>query len=104
MKNLVVYYQLKQNESYDIAVENIESVINNLKAKYIIKGVFVDSFENQSELFELLQKPLSEIDYILMESEPADEFTWQLLNELSRTENFEVKYLRSVFQSVENSK
>lgn len=95
VKKTVIYYQLKHGETAEQGIKYIESVIESLGNQNFIKGVFIDDFESQNELLELLQEQLSEIDILFLDSEPKDEFAWQLLNQLSRTENFHISYFNT---------
>ncbi|MDG4655553.1 hypothetical protein P6P90_04785 [Ectobacillus antri] len=96
MENVVIYYQQKQNESTEKAIHYINTLIKKLENRFVIKGVYIDRFENRNEFVDLLQSPLSEIDYIYLEQEITDEFDKQMLNELSKAENFKIKYFHSI--------
>ncbi|HDR7276606.1 TPA: hypothetical protein QCX06_004188 [Bacillus paranthracis] len=96
MENVVIYYQQKQNEPTEQAIHYINTLIKRLENHFFIKGVYIDQFENRNEFIDLLQSPLSEINYIYLEQEITDEFDKQMLNELSKTENFKIKYFYGI--------
>lgn len=88
--NVVVYCKQKQNESTEATIERVNKLIQQLESYHKIKGVFLDSSEERTELNELLNFNLSSIDYMYIGSKIDDEFDSQLIKELSRTEQFEV--------------
>ncbi|PLR75732.1 hypothetical protein CU633_19405 [Bacillus sp. V3-13] len=96
MENVIIYYQQKRNESTENAIIFIDSLIKNIKTRYNIKGVYIDNFENQNELLELLQSPLADIDYIYLDELPHDEFNWKLINQLARSEGFTIKFFSDI--------
>ena len=83
---------MNHNENTEQAVPRVNELIAKLETHLAIKGVFMDSFDSSNELMEMLNLPLSEIDYIYMK-EIEDEFDNELINHLSRTEHFEIKLI-----------
>lgn len=90
MVNAVIYYHQNQDERFEQAVENINKLIKQIETQHVIKGVFLDSFNERNELVELINSPLSEIDYLFLNKIIEDEFDKQLISELSKTEDFEL--------------
>lgn len=90
MANAVIYYKLDQNESTEQAVPRVNELIEKLQTLHTVRGVFMDLSDSSNELMELLNLPLSEIDYIYLNKEIEDDFDMTLLSELSRTDHFQV--------------
>lgn len=96
VENVIIYYQQEQSESANNAIDLLNSLIDKLKNYYIIKGVFIDPFNSQTEFMEMIQSPLSEIDYLLIDKLPYDEFNKQLILGLSNSENFKIKLFSEI--------
>jgi len=96
MANVAIYYQRKEDESIDEAIKCVNMFIEKIQPLHIIKGVFMDNCGERSQLTDLIDAPLSEIDYIYMETPFNDEFDRQLISQLSRSDKFELKYFDEV--------
>lgn len=92
MVNIIIYYCLNENETNNQAIEEIQKLISKLENKHIIKGVFIDSYNERHELTELLNSCLSNIDFLYLNKKIIDEFDFQLITELARNENFKIEY------------
>jgi hypothetical protein len=94
--NVVIYYQQEENECIEKTIKNINSIIKKLEFQNKIKGVFIDRFGERLEFGELINSPISQIDYIFLNKPLEDDFDNQLLNELARTENFKLFYFSEI--------
>jgi hypothetical protein len=90
--NVVIYYKKERDESTEQAVHLVNSLIQQLEIHHAIKGVFMDLPNESTELMELLNSPIYEIDYIYMNKEVEDEFDRQLISQLLNREKFEIRY------------
>jgi hypothetical protein len=96
VENVVIYYRLKKNEKIETVVEQINILIHQLEKHHLIKGVFIDEYEDRTEFNEMVSYPLSEIDYIVMGNLIEDEFDNLLINELSKSENFNIRRFKEI--------
>ncbi|GLB58646.1 hypothetical protein [Cytobacillus sp. NCCP-133] len=96
MANVVIYYNCEQGESTEQAVLRVNELIQFLETHHIIKGVFLDIYNEGTELMELLNSPLSEIDMIYINKDIDNEFDKALIIQLSRAEQFEIKYIDKI--------
>ncbi|MED3653984.1 hypothetical protein P4489_06530 [Heyndrickxia sporothermodurans] len=96
MANVAIYYQKNKEESTEQAVLHVNELIQQLETHHVIKGVFLDTFNQSIELMELLNSPLSELDYIYLNKPLENEFDNELINQLTRTEQFEIRYFNRV--------
>lgn len=92
MGNLVIYYQKKECENTDHAVQYVNELIDKLEKHHSVKGVFLDEYDSKSELIELFNSSLSLIDYVYIEESFNDNFDNDLINQLAKAENFKIKY------------
>jgi DUF1009 family protein len=90
VSNVVIYYNCGQGESIEKAVSRVNELIQYLETHHVIKGVFLDNFNDSNELMDLLNSPLTEIDIIYIDKPIDNEFDNELINQLSRTEQFEI--------------
>ncbi|MGD6813093.1 hypothetical protein [Sutcliffiella horikoshii] len=96
MVNTVIYYQKNKNESTEQAVSCVNKLIKQLEPLHIIKGVFLDSYVQSTELMELLNSPLDLIDYIYFNRPVENEFDKELITQLKRAEQFEIIYYDNI--------
>ncbi|MDG0032694.1 hypothetical protein MMB68_24405 [Priestia sp. Y58] len=96
MANVAIYYQQKEHEALEEAIKYVNMFIERIQSLHTIKGVFMDNCGERSRLTDLIDAPLSEIDCIYMEKPFNDEFDSQLINQLSRSEKFELKYFDEI--------
>jgi pantothenate kinase len=94
--NVVIYYQTKETEKTEEAIEFINNLIQQLETNYVIKGVFIDNLNERNEFYELLNSPLNEIDIIFLEKPLEDEFDKKLLFEVAKMENIHIKYFGQI--------
>ncbi|MEC0346372.1 hypothetical protein [Peribacillus frigoritolerans] len=94
MQKAVIYYQLEQNRELDEEVKQIESIIKKIDAE--ILGVFVDLYDSNDELINMTTNDLSVISYLYVNKPFVDEFNQKLLQELSRQEQFDIKYFDDI--------
>lgn len=94
MSNVVIYYK-KEQESTDQAVLRVNELIQCLETHHTIKGVFLENENESIELMDLLNSPLSEIDYIYMNKPVEDDFDKELLSQLSSREQFKIRYFEA---------
>jgi len=94
--NVAIYYQKNKEESTEQAVLHVNELIQQLETHHVIKGIFLDTFNQSIELMELLNSPLSELDYIYLNKPLENEFDNELINQLTRTEKFEIRYFNRV--------
>jgi hypothetical protein len=92
LANAAVYYQLTHEETIEQAIENVNKLIHCLESRYVIRGVFLDSFNERSELHELINSYIPKIDILYLNKPISDDFDHQLIYELARTDKFEIKY------------
>lgn len=93
MGNAVIYYKMDFYEGTEQAVSRVSEWIEELQTHYTVKGVFIDLSDSSTELMELLNSQLSDIDIMYVNKEINDEFDSTLISELSRREHFEVRLL-----------
>ena len=91
--NVAIYYQQLKEEDLAQAVDNVIRLIQQLETLHVIKGVFLDNFNESTELMDLLNSPLSEIDIIYINKPIINEFDNALISQLSRTEKFQIMVL-----------
>lgn len=92
IKQTVIYYQQKKNEINEHSISLINSLIEQLeKQKYVIKGVFVDQYNDRSEFYSLINTSLKNIRIIFISS-PLDKFDQILLDEVARVSNLYIIY------------
>ncbi|TFB21463.1 hypothetical protein E3U55_09130 [Filobacillus milosensis] len=96
MANIAIYYQKNSNESTEQAVLRVNELIKQLETLHIIKGVFLDNFGQSTELMDLLNSPLSVIDYMYINKPLENEFDNELIDQLKRTEQFQVRYFSEI--------
>lgn len=94
--NVAIYYQKDENESSEHAILDIKRLIQLLETHHSIKGVFIDRNKESIQLMDLLSSPLSEIDFVYINNPINNEFDKELLNQLSRNENFKIKYFDDI--------
>lgn len=93
MANAVIYYKMDNEESTEQAVLRVNGLIEKLQTNHTVVGVFMDLSDSSTELMDLLNSPLEEIDYLYINKEIDDEFDSTLISELSRREHFEVRLI-----------
>ena len=96
MIKTLIYYQSKKNENIDQIIEIINMKIKALEPSHVIKGVFIDGFEERKELNELLNVHLVSIDLLIVNKAVKDEFDRKLIIELARTEGFKIKLFSEI--------
>ncbi|MCY8491013.1 hypothetical protein [Bacillus atrophaeus] len=96
MKYIVIYYRRKKEESVEKSVENINKLINNFGTSHTIKGVFLDDHNDRNQFNELLNFPLKDIDILYTNHYFDDEFDYQLIKQISKAEQFNVKYIDKI--------
>lgn len=92
MAKVVIYYKLNQTDLLEQVVFHVDKLIEQLESLHTIKGVFLDNYNESTELMELLNSPLSEIDFIYINKFIKDEFNNELISQLSRAEKFKIEY------------
>ncbi|KON84840.1 hypothetical protein AF331_12570 [Rossellomorea marisflavi] len=92
MANVAIYYQQAEEENPDEAVLIVKELIKKIRDKHKIMKVFIDNFGEDFEFMELLNSPLLELDYIYINKPINNDFDRQLLDQLKKTEKFEVVY------------
>lgn len=90
VSNLAIYYKKDQNEDTEQAIVRVNKLIQSLETHHTVKGVFVDLFNESTELMDLLNSQLSEIDIIYINKPIDNEFDNELIYQLSRNEQFEI--------------
>ncbi|WP_404354874.1 hypothetical protein LG291_14560 [Cytobacillus firmus] len=93
MAKAVIYYKMNFYEGTEQAVSRVSKWIKELQTLYTVKGVFIDLSDSSTELMELLNSRLSDIDIMFINKDINDEFDSILISELSRREHFEVRLL-----------
>ncbi|GGC97666.1 hypothetical protein GCM10007216_30560 [Thalassobacillus devorans] len=93
MANVAIYYRLTKSEDTGQVIQFINEEIHKFDDQHLIKGVFVDDHKDRTQLNELVNQPLHEIDKLFINEEIDDEFDWKLLNELAKTEGFTIHLL-----------
>ncbi|KMY44030.1 hypothetical protein AC622_07005 [Bacillus sp. FJAT-27916] len=96
MANVAIYYQKYEEQDTEQAVFKVNKLIKRLETLHVIKGVFLDNYNESSELLELLNSSLSDLDYLFLNKPLENEFDSQLFDQLSKTEKFEIKYFNEV--------
>ncbi|PEZ76352.1 hypothetical protein [Bacillus sp. AFS017274] len=91
MKNTVIYYQQKENEANEESITYIEGLIKQLEKHYIIKGVFIDCYNDRSELYNFINtSPKNTV--LIFNSTPLDTFDQRLLDEVARTGDLHIDF------------
>ncbi|SOC08360.1 hypothetical protein SAMN05880501_10567 [Ureibacillus xyleni] len=93
---IAIYYQKSENEIAEMAINHINELIQLLETHHTVKGVFIDRYNESIELMELLNSPLSEIDYIYINKPIENDFDRALIQQLLRTEHFKIKYFNEI--------
>lgn len=96
MANVAIYYSSNYGENMEQAVLRINNLLTQLESTNVVLGVFIDTFNQSSELMELLSSPLSEIEYLYTNKPIINEFDKELLYQLSLREQFETKYFDEI--------
>lgn len=91
MKNVAIYYKLQKNEDIEHSIQKINQLIEKLNPKHRILGVFIEANKENKKFMELINSPLSDLNFLYMNSLPDDEFDYKLLKELARAEQFEIR-------------
>jgi len=94
--NVVIYYNSDRDESTEQAVHRVNKLIQQLETHHVILGVFLDTYNQSTELMELLNSPLSELDLIYTNKPIENEFDKELIFQLSKTERFEIQYFNEI--------
>jgi hypothetical protein len=94
--NTVIYYQLNENETIDRAVLVVNKLIEKIKIDHVIFSVKIDFADERSQLLELSNSPLSKIDFLYINKPFEDEFDSELIKQLSKAEQFVIKYFDEV--------
>jgi hypothetical protein len=63
-----------------------------MEENHNIRGVFLETFNDRSELANLINSNLAKIDLLYLNNPIADEFYHRLLHEISRTEGFTIEF------------
>lgn len=93
---IAIYYKKSENEASEQAIALINELIHFLEVQHEIKGVFIDVHSESTEFIELINAPLSTIDCMYINKPIEDDFDRQLIEQLSKSENFELKYFNEV--------
>lgn len=88
---IAIYYQKDESEAAEQAISQINELIRLLEVHHTIKGVFIDRHNESLELMELLNSPLSEIDYIYINKPIENDFDRELITQLSKNEHFKIR-------------
>ncbi|MEF2097314.1 hypothetical protein V3595_22095 [Bacillus sp. CFBP9009] len=91
MKNTVIYYQQKENEANEDSITYIDGVIKQLEKHYIIKGVFIDRYNDRSELYNFINTSPKDT-VLIFNSTPLDTFDQILLDEVARTGDLHIDF------------
>jgi hypothetical protein len=94
--NVVIYYNKDYDESTEQAVLRVNELIQQIETLHVVKGVYIELLNQSSELMDLLNSPLSEIDIFYINKPIDNEFDNDLINQLSRAEQFEIKYFDKI--------
>lgn len=86
MKNALIYHRSKKYETNEDSITYVKNLIKQLKQHYVIRGVFVDSYNDRSEFYNLINGSLGSIDVVFINNSLIDEFDRKLLDELARAE------------------
>ncbi|WP_066325911.1 hypothetical protein [Anoxybacteroides amylolyticum] len=101
MTTIAIYYQMKENQQIEEAIEIINVFIRQLKTEHVIKGVFIDQYGERNEFYELLHSASSKINILFLEKPLEDEFDKKLLLAVAKTENVQVRYFGELISPVE---
>lgn len=93
---IAIYYHKSEKETSELAVSRINELIQLLEVHHIIKGVFIDRHNEGIELMELLNSPVSELDYIYFNKPLENDFDRELVKQLLKTEHFRIKYFNEI--------
>lgn len=96
MANIAIYYQKDPQELAEQAIQSVNEVIPKLETIHTVKGVFIDLYNENFELFELLNSRLEDIDIIYMNREIQDDFIKELISQLRRYQQFELNYFKDI--------
>lgn len=90
MAKVSIYYKMTDKQGSLEVIDEIENLISTLNKR--VTGVYIDAYNNTEKFSELISKDLSEIDAIFLNKPLQDEFNRKLIEELSRTSNFNIVY------------
>jgi hypothetical protein len=96
MLKVGIYYRQKEYENVEKSVKTVKEILGQLEKTHRIIGVFLDSFNDRTELNELLNFPLNELDILYVNHSFDDEFDTELLIQLSKAEKFVVRYIEEL--------
>lgn len=87
MQNAMIYYCQSKGEDSKSSINYVDELIKELEQHYLIKGVFIDNYNERSEFYTLINNSLSTIDLIYIYNNVLDEFDQKLLDQVAKTEN-----------------
>lgn len=93
MERVVIYLQQRVSESLENFIKNIENHLEDIKQKYIIVDIIIDSYRDNSNLYNFVNNPPEDFDSLILEIIPEDHFDQMLLSELARARNFAINYI-----------
>ncbi|MEK5433022.1 hypothetical protein MKY88_19505 [Lysinibacillus sp. FSL R7-0073] len=91
IENIVIYYQQKKDEINKQSIAFIKSLIIQLEKQYVIKGVFIDQYNDRSEFYNFINTSPKNISVIFI-SLPLDKFDQTLLDEVAKVGNLYITY------------
>ena len=82
-----VYYQDKGADSSDDVIKFVEDALKVIREKetHEVKRVYIDGYEDNSQLLDLIDDEINEIECVLLLAPLSDDFAKDLLNELEDT-------------------
>ncbi|XKH52000.1 hypothetical protein LG275_13770 (plasmid) [Chryseomicrobium palamuruense] len=96
MQNALIYYRQEKEEDIQNAIDYVNEVINKIEKNSLIKGVFVDSYNERTEFDNLINNSLDNIDLIYLNIDILDEFDENLLNQIARADRIQTKNIYEV--------
>lgn len=93
MNKALIYIRQKENENIKEFLKNSEVYIQSIKKEYTIIAVIADSHNDNSQLYDFVNNPHQEIDFLILDDLIQDPFDRILLNQLAKTEKFRIHYM-----------
>ncbi|WBL15117.1 hypothetical protein [Sutcliffiella sp. NC1] len=92
MEHAVVYLRQRKGETTESLLSSADIYLSNVKNNYLIKDIIFDSFMDRSQLDNFINTITKGFDVLIVDHYFEDEFDLNMINEISRIENFRIKY------------
>ncbi len=94
MERAVIYLQQRVSESLECFINNSENYIQDVKQNYKIVDIIIDSYRDNSNLYNFVNDPPNDFDLLILDITLEDQFDQMLISELARARNFAINYIK----------